>query len=124
MSASIVYAPVRMSRRKPTRAEVSPWRHARQRRLVRGQSNVLAIGPAVSTSVIAVETLSKRYVSRTGTVSALEDISFSVGEGEFVAVVGPSGCGKSTLLKILSGILPASAGAAHLRGTTIAGPRK
>ena len=74
--------------------------------------------------VIDVKALSKRYAARTGSVSALEDISFSVGEGEFVAVVGPSGCGKSTLLKILSGILPASAGEAHLRGTTIAGPRK
>ena len=39
-------------------------------------------------------------------------------------MVGPSGCGKSTLLKILSGILPASTGEAHLRGSPIAGPRK
>ena len=60
-------------------------------------------------TVIDVKALSKRYAARTGSVSALEDISFAVGEGEFVAVVGPSGCGKSTLLKILSGILPASA---------------
>jgi NitT/TauT family transport system ATP-binding protein len=78
----------------------------------------------VSSSVIAVNALSKRYAARTGTVSALEEISFSVGEGEFVAVVGPSGCGKSTLLKILAGILPSTAGEARLRGTAIAGPRK
>jgi NitT/TauT family transport system ATP-binding protein len=78
----------------------------------------------VTTPVIDVKTLSKRYAARTGSVSALEEISFAVGEGEFVAVVGPSGCGKSTLLKILSGILPASAGAASLRGSPIAGPRR
>ena len=78
----------------------------------------------MSSSVIAVNALTKRYAARTGTVSALEAISFSVGEGEFVAVVGPSGCGKSTLLKILAGILPATAGEARLRGTAIAGPRK
>jgi NitT/TauT family transport system ATP-binding protein len=78
----------------------------------------------VSSSVIAVNALTKRYAARTGTVSALEEISFSVDEGEFVAVVGPSGCGESTLLKILAGILPSSAGEARLRGTTIAGPRK
>jgi len=45
-------------------------------------------------------------------VSALEEISFSVGEGDFVAVVGRSGCCKSTLRKILAGILPATAGEA------------
>ena len=78
----------------------------------------------MSSSVIAVNALTKRYAARTGTVSALEEISFSVGEGEFVAVVGPSGCGKSTLLKILAGILPSTAGEARLRGTAIAGPRK
>jgi NitT/TauT family transport system ATP-binding protein len=73
---------------------------------------------------IAVHDLSKLYAARGAGVAALERISFSVGEGEFVAVVGPSGCGKSTLLKILAGILPPSSGEAYLRGTPIAGPRK
>ena len=41
---------------------------------------------------------------------ALEDISFSVGAGEFVTVVGPSGCGKSTLLRIASGLTEPTAG--------------
>ncbi len=73
---------------------------------------------------ITIRTLSKAYPTRDGDVVALDRISFSVPESEFVAVVGPSGCGKSTLLKILSGILPASAGEALLRGTVIAGPRR
>ena len=64
---------------------------------------------------IAVQELSKLYPTRDGSVHALQQISFSVSEGEFVAVVGPSGCGKSTLLKILAGILPASKGEARLR---------
>ena len=55
---------------------------------------------------------------------ALEDIDFSVDDGEFVSIVGPSGCGKSTLLKILAGLLPASQGEAELRGTPIDGPRR
>jgi NitT/TauT family transport system ATP-binding protein len=73
---------------------------------------------------ITVRDLSKRYATRDGRVAALERISFSVAEGDFLAVVGPSGCGKSTLLKILAGILPPSGGDASLRGTPIAGPRR
>jgi len=73
---------------------------------------------------IAVQELSKLYPTRDGSVHALQQISFSVSEGEFVAVVGPSGCGKSTLLKILAGILPPSKGEARLRGTPITGPRR
>jgi NitT/TauT family transport system ATP-binding protein len=73
---------------------------------------------------IAVNELSKFYSTSDGSVHALEQISFSVGEGEFVAVVGPSGCGKSTLLKVLAGLLPPSKGAALLRGTPITGPRR
>ena len=74
--------------------------------------------------VIAVRGLSKQYATRDGGVTALEHITFGIGEGEFVAVVGPSGCGKSTLLKILAGLLPPSSGEALLRGTPIAGPRR
>src|SRR5262252_1222948 len=79
---------------------------------------------ASATDAITVSAVDKRYASRHGTVRALEAVTFSVSEGEFVAVVGPSGCGKSTLLKILAGLLPASGGDARLRGTTIAGPRR
>ena len=73
---------------------------------------------------IAIRALSKNYPSRDGCVLALEQTSFSVKEGEFIAVVGPSGCGKSTLLKILAGLLPPSKGEAFLRGTPISGPRR
>ena len=73
---------------------------------------------------IAVNDLSKVYSTHDGSVHALQQISFSVREGEFVAVVGPSGCGKSTLLKILAGILPPSKGEARLRGTPITMPRR
>jgi NitT/TauT family transport system ATP-binding protein len=78
----------------------------------------------IGVDAIAIRELTKHYPSRAGAVTALDDISFAVGEGEFVAVVGPSGCGKSTLLKILAGLLPTSSGEARLRGTPIAGPRR
>ena len=78
----------------------------------------------VNTDAISIRELSKGYPSRDGCVKALEQTSFSVKEGEFIAIVGPSGCGKSTLLKILAGLLPASKGEAFLRGTPISGPRR
>jgi NitT/TauT family transport system ATP-binding protein len=73
---------------------------------------------------VAVQELSKNYSTREGTTCALQQVSFSVNEGEFVAVVGPSGCGKSTLLRILAGLLPPSQGEASLRGSPITGPRR
>ncbi|MGE5157084.1 MAG: ABC transporter ATP-binding protein [Gemmatimonas sp.] len=53
---------------------------------------------------------------RFGALDVLDDVSFTVGAGEVVAVVGPSGCGKSTLLSILGGLLQPTKGAAELRG--------
>ncbi|WP_407177423.1 ABC transporter ATP-binding protein [Bradyrhizobium sp. STM 3562] len=51
-----------------------------------------------------------------GELDVLDDVSFTLGAGEVVAIVGPSGCGKSTLLSILGGLLRPAAGAAELRG--------
>src|SRR5450755_3121702 len=53
---------------------------------------------------------------RFGTLEVLDDVSFTVGSGEVVAIVGPSGCGKSTLLSILGGLLQPSSGQAELCG--------
>jgi NitT/TauT family transport system ATP-binding protein len=56
-------------------------------------------------------------------VQALADVSFTVEQGQFVAIVGPSGCGKSTLLQIVAGLIPASAGTVMLEGEPITEPR-
>src|SRR5579871_1835163 len=62
------------------------------------------------------------YIShRFGALDVLDDVSFTVGAGEVVAVVGPSGCGKSTLLSILGGLLEATGGQAKLRGAPPSG---
>jgi len=45
-----------------------------------------------------------------GPLAALEDVTFSVGENEFISIVGPSGCGKTTLLKIVAGLVRPSSG--------------
>jgi NitT/TauT family transport system ATP-binding protein len=92
---------------------------------VRGQIALREDEPrSVIMDAISVRNLSKSYPSPDGCVNALQEITFSVREGEFVAVVGPSGCGKSTLLKILAGLLLPSKGEACLRGAPINGPRR
>ena len=59
------------------------------------------------------------YHSPEGETPALSDISFSVKEGEFVAIVGPSGCGKSTLLNLICGLLTPEAGEITLKGNPV-----
>lgn len=71
--------------------------------------------------LLELKHVSKSYPHGNGTRPVLEDISFSMEEGEFVAIVGPSGCGKSTLLRIINGIVPASAGQILYKGRQVDG---
>ena len=72
---------------------------------------------------IEIAHLTKSFVNeRTGrSVTALDDFSLDVRDGEFLCVVGPSGCGKTTLLQILAGLEPASSGTMMLDGRPIRG---
>ncbi|MDR7417033.1 MAG: ABC transporter ATP-binding protein [Armatimonadota bacterium] len=55
-------------------------------------------------------------------VVAVEDISLTIGPGEFVAILGPSGCGKTTLLNMVAGFIPPTRGEILLNGRRITGP--
>ncbi len=67
---------------------------------------------------LCVECVNFDYESANGKVTpALRDVSLTIGESEFVAIVGPSGCGKSTLLNIMSGLLRPKSGKVMLDGS-------
>ncbi|MBV9504544.1 MAG: ABC transporter ATP-binding protein [Acidobacteriia bacterium] len=55
-------------------------------------------------------------------VLALSDVSISVADGEFMAIVGPSGCGKTSLLNIVAGLLPYEQGVVRIDGKRVDGP--
>ncbi len=61
-------------------------------------------------SILKIENLKKNYHTNKGEIVAVDDFSFELNNGEFVAIVGPSGCGKSTILSILCGLEKASSG--------------
>lgn len=61
-------------------------------------------------NILELKNISYAYHNLQGETPALQDISFGVKEGEFVAIVGPSGCGKSTLLSIIAGLLKPEGG--------------
>src|SRR5438552_10174800 len=66
--------------------------------------------------------IAKIYGTGPKATHALEDVSFVVGDGEFVCVVGPSGCGKTTLLKCVAGLLRPTRGEVLLRGKRVLEP--
>jgi NitT/TauT family transport system ATP-binding protein len=77
---------------------------------------------AAEASAVSCRNVSVRFVTDRRTVTALENISFSVERGGFLSLLGPSGCGKSTLLYLIGGFLPTEQGRILLDGSPIAGP--
>lgn len=61
---------------------------------------------------------------RESAITALEDVSLTIADGEFSVIVGPSGCGKSTLLRLVAGLITPSEGAIRLEGEPVAGPSR
>src|SRR5512141_3006923 len=76
----------------------------------------------MSAEKIVVEGVKKGFPSGKGTLPVIDGVSFSVAEGEFVAIVGPSGCGKSTLMNIIAGFDKPDAGSARVDGAALDGP--
>ena len=76
---------------------------------------------------LRVERLRMQHPARRGTgrgtgLRVFDDISFTVGEGEFVSVIGASGCGKTTVLNLISGLNTPSGGSIFVDGWPVKGP--
>ena len=72
--------------------------------------------------MLEVENVTKTFATEKTKMLVLDNVSFSVGNDEFVCLVGPSGCGKSTMLRIIAGLEKADSGKILFRGQPITQP--
>ncbi len=66
--------------------------------------------------ILKLDKISLVYHTENGEISALDNVSFSVRRGEFVAIIGPSGCGKTSILSIVAGLIKPSGGKVYING--------
>jgi NitT/TauT family transport system ATP-binding protein len=78
----------------------------------------------MSEPAVVFDRVAVRFNSNGSTVEAVGEVSLSVAQNEFVALIGPSGCGKTTLLKLVSGLLPPSKGAVAVCGASAGEARR
>lgn len=71
---------------------------------------------------IRFDNVSVHFETDRGLLQVVDNVSFDVSEGEFIALVGPSGCGKTTMLNMLAGFVRPSTGAVLLDGQPVDGP--
>jgi len=75
----------------------------------------------VRTQLVQVDRVTQTYATGPRLFTAIQDVSLSLVEGEFVALLGPSGCGKSTLLRLITGLQRPTAGRVLYRGRELTG---
>jgi len=72
-------------------------------------------------ALLELKHVSRSFPHAKGNLPVIEDLSFTVEEGEFVAIVGPSGCGKSTMLRIVNGLMAPTSGQVLYQGRQVDG---
>jgi ABC-type nitrate/sulfonate/bicarbonate transport system ATPase subunit len=78
----------------------------------------------LSPQAVRLRHLSKIYPGRNGPVTAVQNFSCDIGDGEFAVILGPSGCGKSTVVRIIAGLEQATSGAVSVNGAPVSHPGK
>src|SRR5688572_5742117 len=78
----------------------------------------------VSSEKLVIEGVSKKFRTEKQMVHALDNVSLSIKEGEFVCLLGPSGCGKSTLLNLVAGLDRPNGGKISADGKEVTGPSR
>jgi NitT/TauT family transport system ATP-binding protein/sulfonate transport system ATP-binding protein len=76
----------------------------------------------VKKNQLVIDQISKVFPTKKGDVTALQETSLTINEGEFITILGPSGCGKSTILRIVAGLEQASSGKVTFKGKEITEP--
>jgi NitT/TauT family transport system ATP-binding protein len=80
--------------------------------------------PEARNAILVAEDIIVRFDTPEGPLTAVDNVSFEVRQGEFLSVIGPSGCGKSTLFNVIGGLLSSHEGIVSVAGETISGPHK
>ena len=74
--------------------------------------------------LVEIRGVTHAYRTKAGPLPVLDDLTLSIPEGKFCAVVGPSGCGKSTLTRLIAGLMKPDTGEVWLHGERVKSPRK
>ena len=77
---------------------------------------------ASASARIVFDRVSVEFPSARGPMLVVDDVSYEIRDGEFVAVIGPSGCGKTTMMNIVAGFMDPTQGRVLLDGKAVAGP--
>jgi NitT/TauT family transport system ATP-binding protein len=71
---------------------------------------------------IVFDHVSMEFASKQGRLRVVDDVSYAIGDGDFVAVIGPSGCGKTTMMNMVAGFVAPTEGRVLLDGRPVSGP--